>query len=433
MTSPVDSDTNPQQPQPPSIYSRKDKSLGVLCSNFLRLYNREDVEWIGLDNAANQLGVERRRIYDIVNILESVGVLTKRAKNQYNWRGFRAIPHALEELKKQAFNQNPKDFQICSYVNYNTVSDENDSRGPSNSYNSNTDGYTKSSGSSKSEVHIYTLRNSYLPSIQSTSKRTLYIPQDEFISLDTAATALLGDVHDPTAMRTKVRRLYDIANVFQSMDLLEKIRHPENGKPAFRWLGVNGHPNTKSLALDTNNSKRRAFGTDITNYTDSKRYRMDSSSDWSSKGVTVAMHRNIDCVKFEHDENITMLQQPQRNPKEFVFGPFTPATAHRAGTSGNKRVTQTQDWENLADTYRPQYRNKGTFLNLCGGKFGGGSGGLVTALNDIFGHYVEAWKSWYVEADEKKEFLLITENAPVLWLNVYDSGECVAFKMLSIL
>lgn len=149
------------------------------------------------------------------------------------------------------------------------------------------------------------------------------------------------------------------------------MRHPESGKPSFRWLGLKGYPKTKSLALDTNNSKRRAFGTDITNHEDSKRNRIDSMSDWSSKDVTVAMHANFDCVKVEYDENTTMQQQqPQRNSKEFVFGPFTPATTQKAGTSVNKKLKKTQDWENLADTYRPQYRNKGMLLILRGGGMG---------------------------------------------------------------
>lgn len=40
----------------------------------MALYDRDDVEAVGLDDAARRLGVERRRIYDIVNVLESVGV-----------------------------------------------------------------------------------------------------------------------------------------------------------------------------------------------------------------------------------------------------------------------------------------------------------------------------------------------------------------------
>ncbi|XP_071703277.1 E2F transcription factor-like E2FF [Rutidosis leptorrhynchoides] len=357
-----------------SIYSRKDKSLGVLCSNFLRLYNREGVECIGLDNAANQLGVERRRIYDIVNILESVGVLTRKAKNQYNWKGFTAIPLALEVLRKKAFTDNYKVSHYCSFASDGT---ENDSRNSFNSSNSNIDrNNTKSSGSSKSENN----RKEKSLGLLTQNFIKLFISSNaDLISLDTAATALLGDVHDPTAMRTKVRRLYDIANVFQSMNLLEKVRHPESGKPAFRWLGVKGYPGSKASPLDATNSKQRAFGTDITNSVDLKRNHTDSVSDWSSKDVTVAMHGNIDFLKVECDENIT----GQRSSKEFVFGPFTPATAHKVGTSGNKKLKLDQDWENLADIYRPQYRNK--------------------ALIDLLGHYSGAWKSWYVEAAEKKQ------------------------------
>ncbi|KAK9065061.1 hypothetical protein SSX86_016444 [Deinandra increscens subsp. villosa] len=371
MASLNDSETK----NPPSSYSRKEKSLGVLCSNFLRLYNREGVESIGLDNAANQLGVERRRIYDIVNILESVGVLTKRAKNQYTWKGFSAIPHALEELRKQAINETPKVSQVCSS---GTDVNRNDYLGLSNSNNSYTETHSQSSGSSNIENNR---KEKSLGLLTQNFIKLFISSKAEVISLETAATALLGDVHDPTAMRTKVRRLYDIANVFSSMNLLEKMRHPESGKPSFRWLG----PKTKSPTLDANKLKRRAFGTDLTNHDNSKSKQIDSVSDWSSKDVTVAMLNNIDHVKVEYNENVTTKQQPStsRNSKEFVFGPFTPATTQKVGISGNKKLKQAQDWENLADTFRPQYCNKD--------------------LGDLFGHYVEAWKSWCGEAEEKKQ------------------------------
>ena len=66
---------------------RYDSSLGVLTQKFVKLIHEQSGHGVvDLNSAAEQLAVQKRRIYDITNVLEGIGLIEKKSKNQIQWK-----------------------------------------------------------------------------------------------------------------------------------------------------------------------------------------------------------------------------------------------------------------------------------------------------------------------------------------------------------
>ena len=68
-----------------SNQSRYDSSLGLLTKKFVSLLVASPTNALDLNIAASELGVQKRRIYDITNVLEGIQLVQKQGKNQVSW------------------------------------------------------------------------------------------------------------------------------------------------------------------------------------------------------------------------------------------------------------------------------------------------------------------------------------------------------------
>lgn len=66
--------------------NRADTSLGILTKKFVDLLQESPDGVVDLNDASTKLAVQKRRIYDITNVLEGIGILEKKSKNNIQWK-----------------------------------------------------------------------------------------------------------------------------------------------------------------------------------------------------------------------------------------------------------------------------------------------------------------------------------------------------------
>lgn len=67
--------------------TRYETSLGLLTKKFVSLFHSSSSGTVDLNKASETLDVQKRRIYDITNVLEGIGLVEKKSKNMVAWSG----------------------------------------------------------------------------------------------------------------------------------------------------------------------------------------------------------------------------------------------------------------------------------------------------------------------------------------------------------
>ncbi|KAF7668060.1 hypothetical protein LDENG_00033060 [Lucifuga dentata] len=115
----------PSTPAPPRVpratteNSRYNTSLNLTTKRFLQLLSQSSDGVVDLNWASQVLNVQKRRIYDITNVLEGIHLISKKSKNNIQWLG-NHIDGALvahhKDLQKQVCDLTEAEEQMDKLI-----------------------------------------------------------------------------------------------------------------------------------------------------------------------------------------------------------------------------------------------------------------------------------------------------------------------------
>ncbi|XP_060061488.1 transcription factor E2F2 isoform X1 [Erinaceus europaeus] len=106
----VDGLPSPKTPKSPGEKTRYDTSLGLLTKKFIYLLSESEDGVLDLNWAAEVLDVQKRRIYDITNVLEGIQLIRKKSKNNIQWVGRGIFEDPTRPGKQQQLEQELKEL-----------------------------------------------------------------------------------------------------------------------------------------------------------------------------------------------------------------------------------------------------------------------------------------------------------------------------------
>lgn len=160
------------------------RGLKALTRSLLRLFHAHAAEEFTLDSICVTLGVDKRKIYDLVNILAALSLIRKVSKGFYRWHSLRAFVECVEAIPR--FDALPP--------------------------------------ATKAEKSLGAMSVCFLALLKGAQS----------VALEAAAEQLsrFNDI----SHKSKVRRLYDICKILAALGLVSP--HAEEKRATLSWLGT---------------------------------------------------------------------------------------------------------------------------------------------------------------------------------------------------
>ena len=173
-----------------NLSNRDSKGLHQMSRSLIRLLSNNINEFFSLDSICTRIQVEKRKIYDLINILTSIRMINRVSKGVYKWLGTDSILEFLNSLP-----------------NFNELS-----------------------SSLKLEKSLGSMCYCFLSFMKSNLESSIENAAESLTKTSTQEKPL-----NSISFRSKIRRLYDISKILATVGLIKNLS--ENKKPIMKWVG----------------------------------------------------------------------------------------------------------------------------------------------------------------------------------------------------
>ena len=250
----------------PSMKSgiRSLKSISLLTEEFIsKMPKHQECPNFHIRQLANELKVDIKRIYTILNVLEAVMVVQRKGKDVYQWNGTQNLTVPLIKLAQLAHRDNMSQLMFMEAINGQVCSDTSDGK------------------KEKCQMSISTLTQKLLMIF-------LVLPQPKMLALSVAVSILYGNGTAAKSKQGCSQKLGDICKVLQVIGLIQKVEisNLDTSIPikAFKYIGVdievvdNGCSKSKEIN-DVNECKKESLSCEGGLYCNVKALPPSSSDD----------------------------------------------------------------------------------------------------------------------------------------------------------